>query len=42
MIVTALVSSASLPAFNDSSALYLAERVRRFPEHGIEPVRSFP
>lgn len=36
MRIKALVISASLPPFNDSSTLQLVERVHRFPEHGIE------
>jgi hypothetical protein len=36
--IRALVISASLPPFNDSSTLRLIERVRCFEEHGIEAV----
>jgi hypothetical protein len=36
--IQALVISASLPPFNDSSTIQLIERVRRFREHGIEAV----
>jgi glycosyltransferase involved in cell wall biosynthesis len=36
--IRALVISASLPPFNDSSTMQLIERVRRFEEHGIEAV----
>jgi hypothetical protein len=36
--IRALVISASLPPFNDSSTLQLIERVRCFEEHGIEAV----
>jgi len=36
--IQALVISASLPPFNDSSTIQLIERVRRFEEHEIEAV----
>jgi hypothetical protein len=38
MKIKALVISASLPPFNDSSTLQLIGRVQRFPENGIDPI----